>query len=338
MRALSEDTKNDIRSQLLAGDSTRQIASRLGISPMTVSRVRSEDLPGIALPSGGRPKKLSPRNVHYATRLITSGEVDTAPEVARALQDVTNKPVSPSTVRRALKNVGMKAAVKQKKPRLLPRHRKARLDWAVAHKDWTLEDWKRVVWSDETKINRLGSDGRHWIWKKSGQGLQDRHVDGTVKFGGGSLMMWGCMLWDGPGYATKIDGRMDAELYCRILDEELIDSLTYYGRRVGDVIFQQDNDPKHTSRMARNCLQELGLTVMQWPAQSADLNPMEHLWSHLKRKLAEHTEPPRSIHELWERCSTEWNRIDPLVCQNLIESMPRRVKAVVKAKGGHTKY
>lgn len=83
----------------------------------------------------------------------------------------------------------MKAVVKQKCPLLSQRHRRNRLDFALSHQDWTIEDWKRVIWSDETKINRLGSDGRKWVWKKSGEGLSDRLVQGTLKFGGGSLMM-----------------------------------------------------------------------------------------------------------------------------------------------------
>ena len=122
--------------------------------------------------------------------------------------------ISARTVHRALKKVGMKAVVKRKRPLLTKRHRRERLDFAIAHKDWTVEDWKRVVWSDETKINHLGSDGRKWVWKKAGEGLSDRVVDGTVKFGGGSLMFWGCMLWEGAGYGTKIDGRI-CQALCR---------------------------------------------------------------------------------------------------------------------------
>ena len=55
------------------------------------------------------------------------------------------------------------------------------MDFAESHKDWTVEDWKRVIWSDETKINRLGSDGKKWVWKRPGEGLSDRLVQGTVK-------------------------------------------------------------------------------------------------------------------------------------------------------------
>src|SRR3954447_18383408 len=77
----------------------------------------------------------------------------------------------------SLEKNSLKAAIKTKKPFLTERHRKERLDFALAHQNWTVEDWKTVVWSDETKINRLGSDGRRWVWKKVGEGLSDRCHD-----------------------------------------------------------------------------------------------------------------------------------------------------------------
>jgi transposase len=239
---------------------------------------------------------------------------------------------------RSLKVAGLKAVAKKKKPFLNKKHRKARMDFALAYQHWTVEDWKKIVWSDETKINRLGSDGRKWVWKKAGESLSDRLVQGTQKFGGGSVMVWGCMLWNGPGYACKIDGRMNGDLYIKTLEEDLQASLGYYGKSAGDVIFQQNNDSKHTCKKAQTWFQNNDFNVFLWPAQSPDLNPIEHLWDHLKRKLSEQEIAPRGILELWERIEGEWNKIDAKVCQNLIESMPRRVAAVLKAKGGYTKY
>ena len=77
---------------------------------------------------------------------------------------------------------------------------------------------------------------------------------------------------------------------------------------------------------------------MKWPAQSADLNPIEHLWCHLKKRLGEYEFPPKGMEELCERVEKEWDDIPASVCQGLIESLPRRISAVLKAKGGYTKY
>ena len=88
------------------------------------------------------------------------GKADNAVQVTKALQDVTNKSISSQTVHRNLKKSGLHPVVKRKRPLFKPCHQKEQLDFAESHKEWTLEDWKRVIWSDETKINCLGSDGR----------------------------------------------------------------------------------------------------------------------------------------------------------------------------------
>ena len=210
----------------------------------------------------------------------------------------------------------MKAVVNSKHPLLSAKHCKAHLDFAYAHKDWTLEDWKLVIWSDETKINCLGSDGCKWVWKKSGERLSDRLVQGTVKFGGGSVMVWGCMTWEGVGYAAKIDGRMDGDLYLQILKDEFQNSMRFYGLNPSDVIFQQDNDPKHTCRKVKEWLDGQEFRTMVWPAQSPDLNPIEHLWGYLKRRLAEYEHHTKGIEESWRRIEEEWNKIPADVCQD----------------------
>ena len=109
---------------------------------------------------GGRPSKLSARNIQHAIHLL-SGKAETAVDVTRALQDVVDGSLSVDTTRRHLKKAGMKAVVKKKKPLLTAKHRRERLDFAMAHGDWTVEDWKGVVWSEETKINGIR-------WEKMG--------------------------------------------------------------------------------------------------------------------------------------------------------------------------
>jgi len=165
------------------------------------------------------------------------GKADNAVQAAGMARDHTGGRFSTQTLRWRLKEAGMSAVVKKKHPLLQPRHRKARMEFAERHAEWTVENWKKVIWSDETKINCLGSDGRKYVWKEGGESLSDRLVEGTVKFGGGNLMMWGCMSWEGVGYATKIDGKMDADLYTEILADEFMQTLKFYGFNIEDVIF-----------------------------------------------------------------------------------------------------
>jgi transposase len=105
-----------------------------------------------------------------------------------------------------------------------------------------------------------------------------------------------------------------------------------------DLIFQQDNDPKHTSKKAKTWMEDNNIALLDWPPQSPDLSPIEQLWTHTKKELCKYPTYPKGVWEVWMRIEEVWNRIQPEVCQNLIESMPRRLQAVIKAKGGHTKY
>jgi transposase len=320
------------------GDSCRHIAARLGVGHSTVSELRSQITGTLKENPGGRPHKLSPYDRHKLVRLVTTGKADTATQLQRELKTITNTSISVQTIRNALKKEELVARVKAKKPLLRPRHIKQQLDFAYKYQHWTEEDWARVIWSDETKINRLASDGRQWVWKKAGAPLTAQHVTPTVKFGGGSVMIWGCMTVHGVGLMCRIEGKMDASLYEEIMEDELQGTVDFYGMDREDLIFQQDNDPKHTSKRAQNWFKDNGIKVLDWPAQSPDLNPIEHLWSHLKFHLAAYPTAPSSMEELWRRVEAEWEKIPKEECLKLINSMPRRVAALLKAKGGYTKY
>ena len=95
------------------------------------------------------------------------------------------------------------------------------------------------------------------------------------------------------------------------------------------------NDPKHTCKKVKEWLD---FRTMVWPAQSPDLSPIEQAWGILKRRLAAYEHPLMGIEKSWERIQVEWEKISAEECQNLIESMPRRIQAVLKAKRGYTKY
>jgi hypothetical protein len=195
-----------------------------------------------------------------------------------------------------------------------------------------------VIWSDETKINRFCSDGRSWCWVRDGESRQPHHVKQTVKHGGGSLMIWGCMTAHGPGFMCRVFGKMTQHSYKEILQEDLLNTIKDYRMDAENVIFQHDNDPKHTARSVREWLDEQPFDVLDWPAQSPDLNPIEHLWAVVKRRLNEYETPPNGMEELWARIKSVWYDIDAEQCTRLIESMPRRIEAVLAAKGMWTDY
>ncbi len=126
-------------------------------------------------------------------------------------------------------------------------------------------------------------------------------------------MVWGC-----------ISAAMNANMYCDILKQRL-------GRRA---VFQHDNDPKNTSKTTTALLKKLMVKVMDWPSMSPDLNPIEHMWG--KRKVEERK--VSNIHQLRDVIMEEWKRTPVATCEALVNSMPKRVKAVLENNGGHTKY
>jgi len=259
MKQISVEKRNSIIQKLQIGASSRKISHQLRISHTTVNNIRKKYLPEQQKSRGGCPKKLSLNDERKIVRSITSGKADTAVELQKQLFRDTGNTVHPETIRNVLKQQGLKSLVKPKKPLLTPKHKNQRLEFARRHQHWTIDDWKRVVWSDETKINRYGSDGRKWSWKSPNALLKEHHIDPTLKYGGGSVMIWGCMTTEGVGYMCRIDDRMDSQLYTEILDDCLFQSVEYYDIEKSSFIFQHDNDPKHTSKLTEKWLKDNGV-------------------------------------------------------------------------------
>jgi hypothetical protein len=276
----------------------------------------------------GRKKILSPQDVTFAVTQLSSNKTNTVEKLTKVLNERNGTKISRQSLSRELHNAGMRAKMKKKKPAISPKNRKERLAFAKSHKDWTVEDWKRVVFSDESKINRFGSDGLKWTWIRDNEPLQPRSVIPTVKGGGGSLMIWGCITADGVGYLTEIEGIMDQHLYLEILQGELVDTIEYY-----DIMILSTS-----LKSVMNFIKDQDYSLLEWPAQSPDLNPIENCWSYLKSRLYAYDKPANGLHELWERVEVEWEAISKEYITKLYESMPDRMRACIKANGYWTKY
>lgn len=160
MHPISSAQKENILSLAFNGLSICQIASRAGVGKSTAFRILQDILPNRLVPSSGHPSKLSARSQQTIITQITTGKAANAVQVTNNINTTISNQGSSETVRRVLRKHSFKAVVKKKKPLLSTRHRQKRLAFALKYKKWTVEDWKRVIWSDETKINRIASDGR----------------------------------------------------------------------------------------------------------------------------------------------------------------------------------
>ena len=132
-----------------------------------------------------------------------------------------------------------------------------------------------------------------------------------------------------------IKSRVNAAVYQEILEHFMVPSAEQlYGG--ADFIFQQDMAPAHTAKSTKTWLNDHRITVLDWPANSPDLNPIENLWGIAKRKMRDMR--PNNAAELKAAIEASWSSITPQQCHRLIASMPRLIEAVIHAKGAQTKY
>ncbi len=220
------------------------------------------------------------------------------------------------------------------KPLLNQRQRQKRLTWAVEKKNWTVAQWSKVLFSDESKFCiSFGNQGPR-VWMKSGEAQNPCCLKSSVKFPQ-SVMIWTAMSSAGVGPLCFLKSTVNAAIYQEILEHFMLPSADkLYGD--ADFIFQQDLAPAHTAKGTKSWFNDHGVTVLDWPANSPDLNPVENLWGIVKRKVRDTR--PNNADELKATVKETWASIPPQQCHKLITSMPRWIEAVIKAKGAPTKY
>lgn len=321
--------------------SIRQIAKITLVPKSTVADIIKRDNPNHKVKCG-RPKVLSDRDMRRID-LYIKRDKETRRQTAKAIIHTLGLECSVQTFVRATKKLGYRRCAARRRPLLKKIDYKRRLQFAKEHKDWTVDDWKRVIFTDES-IFKVGMERLSvtYVWRKRGEEFHRDCVEPKIKQVGTGLMFWGSFRLGklGPGLFFQLEPgqKINSTVY---RDQILLGPLQQFAKdsesEIPHPIVMEDNAPVHKG-VCTSERKRLNWEPYLHPPNSPDLNPIENIWAYMKRKVAEKGLQITSHKQMKEFILGIWNSFSDTQWDALIASMPNRMKAVIKAKGGHTGY
>jgi len=237
------------------------------------------------------------------------------------------------TVRRRLNEVGLRSCVQ----RAEHENPEGRLAFVELYGDWTEDQWARVMFSDETHFY-LWHHGREYVNRPLGAALDPKYTRKDNEQLRGKVTLWGCICASGLGHAELYDESLTAHRYQSILHLNLkrsADAL-WPGRDRGQWYFQQDGATPHTAGTSQAWFHNHGIDLIEWPAWSPDLNPIEELWNDMKVRV--YGRHPHSMEELERYVTEEWTATDLGFISHICRSMPHRLQLVIENHGHKIPY
>lgn len=233
---------------------------------------------------------------------------------------------SARTIRRRLNEIDLHGYVQRAEHENV----RARIAFAEGYSRWTEDDWSRVMFSDETHFY-LGHQSREYVQRPPDAALDPKYTRKENERLEGKVSLWGCICAGGLGHAELYVESLNAHRYQTILGLNLVSSAHQFWPK-GQWWFQQDNWTVHTAGTSQDWFQNHGIDLIDWPAWSPDLNPIEELWNDLKQRV--YGRHPRSMEELERFVAEEWAATDLNFIARICHNMPHRLQAVI-ANNGH---
>lgn len=197
---------------------------------------------------------------------------------------------------------------------------------------WRLPMFRKIVWTDESRFRLFHNDGRVRVWRMRGERYRTDLMLYSTHTQGGSVHVWGAFWYGGRSDLQILRTTVNGERYCEVIRNFLLDG----SQPPNDWILQQDNAPAHTSQVVMNTFEEMRIRHLPWPSKSPDLNPIEHVWDFINRKVVARV--PQNLLQLQNFLIEEWRLIPQNYLDKLVIGMPRRINAVVEANGRNTRY
>ncbi|GFX46266.1 transposable element Tcb2 transposase [Trichonephila clavipes] len=213
----------------------------------------------------------------------------------------------------------------------------SRLTWARLHRQWTVDDWKHVAWSDESCFQLNRSYERIQVWRQPHESMDPTCQQGTAQAGGGSMMVRGVCTCRDMGPLIRLETTLTSDLYVSILSDQLHPFMsTVHSDELGE--FQQENATPQTSKIATEWLQEHSFEFRHfcWPPKSPNMNLIEYISNASQRAVQKRFTPLLTPTDLWTSLQDSWYQLPPALLQSVIKSMPRRFVALQRAHGGPT--